>query len=67
MTRAKKNSTTKEDIKHVPEELWGLTPEETPHKIFSREDHLGIKEVFSLPNEEMHDISHKTEDVMMWI
>ena len=62
MARAKKQDETKEEIKHALEELWGLTPEEIPCKIFSREARLAIDEVYFLSKEEMHEISHKIED-----
>ena len=41
MTRAKKQASIKEDIKHVLEEKWVLTPEEIPYKIFAREYQKG--------------------------
>ena len=62
MTRAKKQAAIKEDIKHFLEEIWALTPEETPYKIFFRKARLGIDDVPVLSKEEMHDLSHKTED-----
>ena len=36
--RAKKKASTKEDMKNVLKDLWGLAPEETPCKLFTRED-----------------------------
>ena len=62
MKTAKKDAAIKEGIKHVLEEIWRLIPEETPYKIFSREDRLGMYEVFFLSKEEMCDLSYKTED-----
>ena len=62
MTRAKKKAEIKEEMKHVLEELWGLTLEEEPYEIFAREARLGTDNCIVLSKEEMHDLSHKTED-----
>ena len=61
MTRAKKEAGIK-DIKNVLEELWGFPQEETPCKIFAREVRLGVDEVFVLSQEDLNELSCKTDD-----
>ena len=56
MPRAKKQAATKEDVTYVLEEIWGLTPEETPCEIFAREACWGIDEDFFLSKEERCDL-----------
>ena len=48
ITRPQIKTTIKEKIKHVVEELWGVEPEDIPHKIFTRESKLGIDETLVL-------------------
>ena len=57
MTRAKKQDHIKEDIKHVIEELCGLTPECIPYEIFSREPRLGAHDVLVMSKEDLCDLS----------
>ena len=62
MTRAKKQATNKEDIKHALEDLWGLTPEDMDYEIFAIEHRLGVDDFLVLCKDETHDLLHKTYD-----
>ena len=62
MKRAKKQAVIKEYIKHFLEEIWRLTPEETPYKIFYRETQKGVDDFLALSKDEIHELSYKTED-----
>ena len=56
LTRDKKQAAIKEDIKHVLEQLWILTPEDTPYKIFAGEARLGAHDVLVLSKEYLREL-----------
>ena len=59
--RATKEAAIHEDIKHVLDDVWGLPPEETSCEILAKESCLGVDYVLVISQEELHDISCKTE------
>ena len=54
--RDKRRAENQEDINHLLEEVWGLDPEETFYKIFSRESKKGIQDVIEMSKEDLREL-----------
>ena len=54
--REKRRAENQEDIKHLLGGVWDFDPDETFHKIFSRESKKGVQEVIDISKEELKEL-----------
>ena len=63
--REKRRAETKEDIKHLLEEVWDFRPEENFYKIFSRVATKGIQDAINLNKEQLENLTWKEKMEML--
>ena len=62
--KAERAQIIQEDIKHLLEEVWDYSPEDTFYKIFKREVRKGINMIVNLEKEDLEKLSWKENDLV---